>query len=107
VKRGGIVQNKDRLNKLERDFFKSSTKIFRMDLDSSSIALFCYLSSCREDFCPSSRLAAKILGLHRATISKAFATLIERNVIKVVTEARPGKVTMYAFVNPEEWKGVH
>lgn len=95
--------NKGRLNQLEKDFFKTSNKIFRMGLSCEAIALFCYLSSCNEEFNPSVKYAANKLRLHRNTVSKAFQELEHNNIIRRVSEPQRGVSTKYEFINPDKW----
>lgn len=95
--------NKGRLNQLEKDFFKTSSKIFRMGLSCEAVALFCYLSSCNEEFYPSVKYAANRLRLHRNTVSRAFKELEAKGIIRLVSEPARGVTTRYEFTNPDKW----
>ena len=98
------MKNKNKLNQLRADFFKSSTKIFRMGLDSSSLLVYCYLSSCSENFHPSIRLTARILRINKDTVCKAMRLLQEKNIILLVEAAKAGRSAKYEFVDPVLWR---
>lgn len=99
------MKNKTRLNSLKTNFVKTTTKIFKMGLDSSTIAVYFYLCSCTEEFNPSVRNIAKFTKLSPTTVAKAMNKLKELNVIEQVAYARKGTTAKYMFIAPDHWRG--
>ncbi len=97
------MRHKQNLNKLRRDFFKTTNKIFRMNLDPTTVTVYCYLCSCNEEFNPSVRYVALKLGLSKTTVSRAFLALESTNVIRLIGNPRRGQTTRWEFVSPQEW----
>lgn len=91
---------------LKRNYFKSTNKIFYSGLDSRTIAVYCFMSSCSEEFNPSVRYISKTLGISKSTVSKAIHTLCERHIISQMKGATKGHSAEYEFVNPVFWKKV-
>lgn len=97
------MKNKQKLNHLRSNYFKSTIKIFQMGLDSSAIAVYCYMSSCNEAFDPSVRYMSLRLHMNKNTVTRAVNTLLARNIISLLAAPRRGHTTKYEFVDPEKW----
>jgi hypothetical protein len=97
------MHGKKLLNSLASNYFKTSTKIFRLGLDSSTLLVFCFLSSCKEDFHPSVRFIADNTKLSKNTVTKAMRALVAANVIRLVEASSKGHTSEYTFVDPKDW----
>lgn len=98
------MKNKTRLNKLKKDFFKAPTKIFRMDLDSSTVLVYCYMASCSEKFNPSIRTISNVLRISNSTASDAINKLKDMNIIQMNQPLKKGFRAEYKFMPPDQWR---
>lgn len=97
------MKNKERFNKLTSYYFKTTTRIFEMGLDSKTIAVFCYIASVPETYNPGIRLIARKLRMSKSTVIKALNILREHNIILRLTGGHQGQNAQYEFVPPKEW----
>lgn len=100
------MKNKEKINQLKTDWFKTSTKIFDLRLDSYAISVFCYLSSCSEDYHPSIREIADKIGVNKNTVSRAIKNLIICNVLVRLSfgTSKNKKTSKFEVNNPDKWK---
>lgn len=80
------------------------SKLYEVNLSVEGIALYCYLSCCREDFNPSLRFVNKVLGMSINRIRKAYKELEEKNMIKCYHKGYKNTTKKYEFVQVEMWK---
>jgi predicted DNA-binding transcriptional regulator len=97
------MQNKIKLNKMTKSYFKVPNRIHDIGLSGMAIAVYSYLAKQPEDFNPAVRVLARSLKISNTTAIKYMKELKDRNIIKVTQAGAENLITKYAFVPYNEW----
>lgn len=66
---------------LTKEFFKVSNHVFELRLSPTEFLVYCFLSSCHEEYNPSRTQIAKRTGLSKITVIRALKELRLRGLI--------------------------
>jgi 5-methylcytosine-specific restriction endonuclease McrA len=98
------MKNKTKIGSINKNFFKCPNAIFKANVSSSAIALYCYLCSLSENFDPGIKAITSVLKVSPKSAYKYINELIDNKIIEVIVEAGPNKRRIFAFTNPKTWK---
>lgn len=98
------MRNKAYLNKLKKYYHKIPIKLYLMDLSIESIAVYCFLASCAEDFNPSMSFVSIRLKISRKRLQRCYAELEDTNIIKCVHKGFKNTTKKFEFVPYSNWK---
>jgi predicted transcriptional regulator len=91
-------------NSFKRGYFKVPNSIFDYGLSIAAFAIFCEMLSEKEEFNPSVTYLSNKLGLSRSSIHRSIQELLDRNFIKLVSKGGLGRVSVYEFTSPKQWR---
>jgi predicted transcriptional regulator len=104
--RGAVrfMQGKAALNNLQHNWFKASTRIFKLGLDTKALAVYFNLVSHAEEYNPGTRQIAKETHMHRDSVSKSLKSLLSKGLISLEQPKRKGRNAVYKLNGEELWK---
>lgn len=100
------MRYKKGLEKIKMNYTKVPSKIFKMNLSSGALALYCYLANLPEEIDPSKAYISSKFNVSRPTVLKWYKELLMVNIIECYRSGGLNKVSKYAFVHPKKWKEI-
>ena len=100
------MQGRQYFLRLKSHFVKASVKIFDMNLNTNSIAVYFYLLAQQEQFNPSVRYIAMKIGVSKSTAARSMQSLVDANIITLVVPATKTISAKYKINPPNEWNTI-
>lgn len=97
------MRGKSILNGMKKGYTKIPSKIFKVNLSGFDISVYCVLAFYPEEYNPSMRQIAIVLGSSKSTVARAIIRLRNRGIIKLLKKGSLSSFTEYEFISPKYW----